>query len=216
MASPANGAPAWPKPSGLLSLSMLCTLWWAWVGLGFRGPPGRGQDREGGALQASQPHPRCAAWSQLLQLSELQPHRTPSRSAGLTRLGWHRGDLEVPSGGASVGCPRGLLGVLPSRLCPFLPLIPAPVSLPSLRHLRPLQLRHHPPSEHRGRRVDDVSGWWGGGRVGSGRWAGPHLLYTLPPSVFLVPGQARGTPGQARGTPTQAPTGFRAGVTNVF
>uniref|UniRef100_M3YLI4 Calcium channel flower domain containing 1 n=1 Tax=Mustela putorius furo TaxID=9669 RepID=M3YLI4_MUSPF len=41
-ASPANGAPAWPKPSGLLSLSMLCTLWWAWVGLGFRGPPGRG------------------------------------------------------------------------------------------------------------------------------------------------------------------------------
>lgn len=29
--------------------------------------------------------------------------------------------------------------------------------LPSLCHLRPLQLHHHPPSEHRGRCVDDVS-----------------------------------------------------------
>lgn len=44
------------------------------------------------------------------------------------------------------------------RLCPSSLLTRAPcLLLPSLCHLRPLQLHHHPPSEHRGRCVDDVS-----------------------------------------------------------
>lgn len=99
--------------------------------------------------------------------------------------------MEVPSGEASVGCQEGSAGALPGRLCPFLLLMPAPVSLPSLRCLGPLQLHHCPPSEHRGRRVDDVSGRWGWGRVGSGRCAGLLLLRTLPRSVFLVLCRAR-------------------------
>lgn len=82
-------------------------------------------------------------------------------------------------------------GGLPSRLCAFLSANSCPcLLLSSLRHLRPLQLHHHPSSEHRGWRVDDVSSHvpvltgraWG--MWISGRCADLHLLI---PTMFSLP-----------------------------
>lgn len=54
---------------------------------------------------------------------------------------------------------------------------PAVSLLSSVCHLGPVQLHHHPPSEHRGGRVDDVSSvpsfLWGSGRRA-------HLLLLCP------------------------------------
>lgn len=86
--------------------------------------------------------------------------------------------------GGSEGAAGGPPSLLPANSCSCL--------LSSLRHLRPLQLRHHPPSEHRGRRVDDVSSpatvlpGGAGGVWTAGHHAGLPLLPTLPCPLALI------------------------------
>lgn len=153
----------------------------------------------------SQTHPCCGAWASGSTGLSLHP------TCDMEQLCWARlsqmaerrllGAVRRPKYGVS----EGILmmsqavspGGLPSRLCPSLFANSCPcLLLSSLRHLRPLQLHNHPPCEHRGWRVDDVSdhvcpAWEGWGLVDFWPPCKSSLPSCPPCSVFLILIRAR-------------------------
>ena len=177
VASPVNGDTCLsPRPEILFSFHVRCLA--AGIGTaGVRRPALQALDRRQGEmpLQPAAPLPRglgqaaspLPVWVLTHDVGHLQGPRCLRWQSAVLRVG------------------RGLPGVFPGRLCPFLPANSGSCLLSSLRHLGPLQLRHHPPSEHRGRRVDDVSSpvtvlpHGAGGTWISGRLAG--VFTSFPP-----------------------------------
>lgn len=171
------------------------------VQLGCGGRPSKPWTGDRVRCPCSRPHPCRGVWA--------EPPRLSQSGSSPTTWGTYRDLACLRWRSAVLGVGRGLPGVFPGRLCPFLPANSGSCLLSSLRHLGPLQLRHHPPSEHRGRRVDDVSSpvtvlpHGAGGTWISGRLAG--VFTSFPPcrvhlSRFsLGPGQGGHSPRPSLG-----------------
>lgn len=117
------------------------------------------------ASSGVRPHPGREVWASRFACLRLRPHLFVESLCwpclSLVAVGRRPGAVRARCWGRK-GSRASTSRCLPRwparRLCPFLPADSCPcLLLSSLRHLRPLQLHHHPPSEHCGRRVDDVS-----------------------------------------------------------